>query len=46
VNATADTIVLDTDIVSRLLRGTLTEDLAARLIPSRPGAWELPAAKM
>lgn len=32
MNATADRIVLDTDVVSRLLRGTLSEDLAARLI--------------
>ena len=32
MNATTDAIVLDTDVVSRLLRGTLTEDLAARLI--------------
>lgn len=32
MNATAERIVLDTDVVSRLLRGTLTEDLAARLI--------------
>jgi predicted nucleic acid-binding protein len=36
VNATAEPIVLDTDVVSRLLAGTVTSDLAARLTGLTP----------
>lgn len=36
MNATAERIVLDTDVASRLLRGTLTDEVAGRLVGAVP----------